>query len=97
MKAQDKFEPVLFSSFCCLCRLNGDDDEDDCTKDLRGMVMMMNDGGYDDDSGTVKIRLFPPLVRFDSGEVLFHLVSFEGVGSNYVGLSVNGLGLMQRA
>jgi hypothetical protein len=28
LKAQDKFEPVLFSSFCCLFRLNGDDDDD---------------------------------------------------------------------
>jgi len=33
LKAQDNFKSVLFSSFCCLFRLNGDDDEDDCMKD----------------------------------------------------------------
>jgi len=27
-KAQDKFKPVLFSSFCYLLSLNGDDDDE---------------------------------------------------------------------
>ena len=46
-KAQDKFKPVLFSSFCYLLSLNGDDDDEMTVMMIaqRMMMMMMNDGG----------------------------------------------------
>ena len=49
-KAQDKFKPVLFSSFCYLLSLNGGDDDEMTVMMMkmiaeRMMMMMMNDGG----------------------------------------------------